>query len=265
MSTQVKSHTTGRPNFQGISVIPSGRFPSSRLVPVGSRIAGISAESKAFFNRVLTSWWRESLPELNLQLKPCKPNSSTREPHLQECSAQMGEPRRRPTAILKDSLSSKFPVEAIGRAFSQAPDSEEETAKSRALFWLVEADSMRFFATKSRSGLSHAFCFFWSLSERERLVECCHSSNPSVKYVSVIGMPERERINFINCFAQANDDRKQGSAKDRTDLVPKPPMSTGKEACFHVTWSMILLHTFSREILKISSISSRIDERCQVG
>ena len=46
----------------------------------------------------------------------------------------MGTPRRRPRAILKDSLSSLVPKEGTGRAPSHAPDSEEETDVDEPLF-----------------------------------------------------------------------------------------------------------------------------------
>ena len=45
--TQVTSQTKHFPCFQGISVAPPGRFPSSRHIPAGSRCEGTPAALKA--------------------------------------------------------------------------------------------------------------------------------------------------------------------------------------------------------------------------
>ena len=52
-STQVTSQTNCLLSSQGARVIPSGRFPSDRFRPFGSRIEGTLMELSACFNRVL--------------------------------------------------------------------------------------------------------------------------------------------------------------------------------------------------------------------
>ena len=56
MSGQVKSHTKGRPLVQGVSVMPSGRFPSFLSNPVGSKIVGVLVLLNA---RAIASFARE--------------------------------------------------------------------------------------------------------------------------------------------------------------------------------------------------------------
>ena len=69
---------------------------------------------------------------------------------------QRGKPRRRPTAILPTSLSSRRPMEATGRALSHAPDSLEATASGRARVLGLREDSKRICCRASIPGASQA-------------------------------------------------------------------------------------------------------------
>jgi len=53
VSVHVKSHTKHFPFFQGARLIPSGRFPSERNTPDGSKREETLAEDRA--------WWMRSL------------------------------------------------------------------------------------------------------------------------------------------------------------------------------------------------------------
>lgn len=47
VSTTVTSQTNMRPEFHAVKVMPSGRLPSLRLRPEGSRVEGIPADVRA--------------------------------------------------------------------------------------------------------------------------------------------------------------------------------------------------------------------------
>ena len=53
VSGHVASHTSTRPQLQGMIDAPSGRLPSERHKPVGSRWAGIPAADKYLWMRLL--------------------------------------------------------------------------------------------------------------------------------------------------------------------------------------------------------------------
>ena len=61
-STQVTSQTNCLPSSQGARVIPSGRFPSVRVRPYGSKIERTLMELSACFTRVLRLWCLEKRP-----------------------------------------------------------------------------------------------------------------------------------------------------------------------------------------------------------
>ena len=69
---------------------------------------------------------------LKWQDSGCNPYSSTLEPHRQRCGEQTRSPRRIETARRKLSLSSRHPIVALGRQFSQAPDSLQVAATKHA-------------------------------------------------------------------------------------------------------------------------------------
>ena len=69
-STQVTSQTNCLPSSQGSRVIPSGRFPSVRVSPFGSRTEGTLMELSACFTRVLRLWCFEKRPALLAQERP---------------------------------------------------------------------------------------------------------------------------------------------------------------------------------------------------
>ena len=72
-------------------------------------------------------------PAVILYLKPCISNSSTWPPHgLHEWGQQRGTPRQRLTAMRTTSSSRWNPNDRKGRAFSQALDSLDWTARSLA-------------------------------------------------------------------------------------------------------------------------------------
>ena len=118
------SHTRHRPSDQGMMETPSGRFPSDRQRPLGSKVAGIFTAERARLTMSLRAECLGSLPWLRRQLKPCKPDSSTRSPQRgQSCGKQREHPRRRPTATRTQSSSKRRPRDEMGGALSHAPDS----------------------------------------------------------------------------------------------------------------------------------------------
>ena len=84
-STQVTSQTSCLPSSQGARVIPSGRFPSDRFRPLGSKTEGTLMELRACFTRTLRLWCLENLPALLVQERPWCPFSSTSLPQRQVC------------------------------------------------------------------------------------------------------------------------------------------------------------------------------------
>ena len=69
VSTQVASQTRDFPWENGTRVRPSGRFPSPRSRPAGSRQEGIPAASKPRLTKSLRSLWRGNRPALRLHDK----------------------------------------------------------------------------------------------------------------------------------------------------------------------------------------------------
>ena len=64
ISGHVASYTRSWPHFQGTIKTPSGRFPSERYRPEGSRRYGTCAATKALYMMSLTAewrWWRPAL------------------------------------------------------------------------------------------------------------------------------------------------------------------------------------------------------------
>ena len=61
-STEVTSQTNCLPSSQGTRVIPSGRFPSPRVRPYGSKFEGTLIELSARSTRVLRLWCLEKRP-----------------------------------------------------------------------------------------------------------------------------------------------------------------------------------------------------------
>eukprot|EP00731_Ephydatia_muelleri_P006234 Em0003g482a len=74
VSRHIASHTRSCPHFQGTIETPSGRFPSERYRPEGSKRNGTCAETKALCMISFTAEWRRWRPALFLQLKPCVAN-----------------------------------------------------------------------------------------------------------------------------------------------------------------------------------------------
>ena len=68
VSLHVKSQTRLFPDFQGKSVMPSGRLPSCRETPGGSRTEGNPAEEKARLRRSLT--WKATATLLAVKAVP---------------------------------------------------------------------------------------------------------------------------------------------------------------------------------------------------
>lgn len=93
----------------------------------------------------------------SLQLRPCRPKTSTVEPQRQVWLIQRWQPRRRPTAIFNESSSSKVPKQADGIAFSQAPDSRVETARRRAASRSLREALRTFDFERSDKDDDHAF------------------------------------------------------------------------------------------------------------
>lgn len=93
----------------------------------------------------------------------------------------------------------------------------------------------------------------------------CQIVEPSLKFVSESVEKEDGRMILMRSCEKQYEDRKHGSASEWILLIPRPPMSTGSEACFQENSSMTVLQIFSSELLKRLSISYKILVRRQAG
>ena len=133
MSGLVASQTRCFPLLQGTTVTPSGRFPSARSRPGGSRREGTFAVASDRCMMLFSAPWRWWRPWLRRQLRPCVARASTSKPQCwQVWGLHKGVPRRNPTATLTVWSSMHRPREEIGRASNHAPDSLAEHASRRA-------------------------------------------------------------------------------------------------------------------------------------
>ena len=73
MLTAVTSHVRGLPAHQGTSVRPSGLFPSRRVRPTGSLVAGMLADEKALKMTSFRAWCLVVLPGACLHTKLWRP------------------------------------------------------------------------------------------------------------------------------------------------------------------------------------------------
>ena len=69
MSVTVTSQVTHLPFFQGISVSPSGRFPSDLRRPDGSLVAGMCAADRPRHTRSLRLWYRARIGHCHLYMR----------------------------------------------------------------------------------------------------------------------------------------------------------------------------------------------------
>jgi len=122
VSGQVKSQIRQRPWDHGMSVAPSGLFPSPRNKPGGSNSTGTSTLRNARAIASFASEWRRWRPALLRQESPWWPSTSTFVPQMHECVRTRGAPRRRPTAIRTSSSLRRRPMAIDGRACSQEPE-----------------------------------------------------------------------------------------------------------------------------------------------
>jgi len=119
---------------------PSGHFPSDRLKPSGSLVHGMPAETIARATKSFRAWCLAGLHGDFLQTKPCSPCASTRAPQWHLCGTQRVKPSRRPTPILTASLSSLYPYDDIGIAWSQSPLCGDEAAKKTSCAGVLKLD-----------------------------------------------------------------------------------------------------------------------------
>ena len=80
------------------SVIPSGRFWSTRSSVLGPFIAGIPALAKALQRTSLRRLWRINLPGPTLQERQWRPRTSTREPQVHWGGSQILKPKTKANA-----------------------------------------------------------------------------------------------------------------------------------------------------------------------
>ena len=158
VSLHVASHTSGFPFLNGKTVMPSGRRPSPRSNPGGSRFEGMPAVTRARLTTSFRAAWRGSLPALYRHDSGWWPSLSTTAPQRHRCGWQMSAPTRSATEMRKLSSSSSVPRVAVGRACSQAPESASFAAKSLArATWSARVTSSSY--TRLQTGSSHALCF----------------------------------------------------------------------------------------------------------
>ena len=87
-STQVESQLKHFPLEKGNTVMPSGRLPSPRSRPMGSRTALKPADDKARFMMLLKAECRGKQPALRRHERGCRPYLSTMAPQRHYCGAQ---------------------------------------------------------------------------------------------------------------------------------------------------------------------------------
>ncbi|KAJ4430183.1 hypothetical protein ANN_22393 [Periplaneta americana] len=110
------SHKSDLPLDHGVKVKPSGRLPSERFMPTGSRMVGKPAEIRALLMMSLIMTCLENRPEFLRQLNPWRPEESTSAPQIHLCGKQILTPSLKAIAILKDVLSIKVPMLEEGKA-----------------------------------------------------------------------------------------------------------------------------------------------------
>jgi len=137
----VTSQTTGLPDCHGISVMPSGRFPSVRLRPAVSFETEKPAEEKALATTSFKTWCLAPVPGACLHTRLRMPHASTCAPQRQRRGAQIFIPSRIPTATLTASSSNFNPHDQTGRANNQSPCTVASCgcSKSSPLIWNDEA------------------------------------------------------------------------------------------------------------------------------
>ena len=91
--TQVQSQMRHFPLEKGNTVMPSGRLPSPRSRPTGSRTALKTADDKAHLMMSFKAECRGKRPALKGQERGCRPYLSTMAPQWHLCGAQTGRPR----------------------------------------------------------------------------------------------------------------------------------------------------------------------------
>src|SRR6218665_2472457 len=117
-STTVASQIRARPLSHGISVRPSGLFPSALLRPGGYLTAGIPARIKPRQIKSLRLACLTTLPGPREQQSPWAPLALTIDPHRHSWGSQMFTLSLRPTATLTASSSSLRPQVVIGKSQS---------------------------------------------------------------------------------------------------------------------------------------------------
>ena len=120
VSVTVTSQVTHLPFFHGISVRPSGLFPSNLNRPVGSLTEGTLAFPSARQTKSFKLWWQADRPVPPLHESPWSPLASVTTPHGHWCGLQMLAPSRRPTAMCIVLSSKRSPHAESGNAFNQS-------------------------------------------------------------------------------------------------------------------------------------------------
>ena len=87
-STQVQSQMRHFPLENGNTVMPSGRLPSTRSMPTGSRTALKPADDKACLMMLFKAECSAKRPALKRQERGCRPYLSTMAPQRHLCEAQ---------------------------------------------------------------------------------------------------------------------------------------------------------------------------------
>ena len=93
-STQEESITRHFHLEKGNTVMPTGRLPSPRSRPTGSRTALKPADDKARLMMSFKAECRGKRPAMRRHKRGCRPYLSTMAPQRHLCGAQTGWPRR---------------------------------------------------------------------------------------------------------------------------------------------------------------------------
>ena len=111
----------------GTSEAPSSLLPSDIEIPEGSSWQGIFVDSKDLQTTSLRDAWQGWQPLLKWQLRPWTPYAEISAPQPEHLWGwHKGIPRREQTATRTSSSLRRKPLAAMGKALSEAPDTEHD-------------------------------------------------------------------------------------------------------------------------------------------
>src|SRR5882757_4804940 len=209
-------------------VAPSGLLAAPKGRPPGSNKAGTPADLKAIARILLMEACLDALSALRWQDMPWKPSGATRTPQEQVCEDTTGHSTRKPTATLNSSSPKRSPREGDGRAPSQQP----EPGAAAASIETLPAPSVPLRREPNcalQTGSSKPFCAT-GIGLGAIVSSPETNQDASVSAITDGNGPRRPGcIKASTSGKEAIEDAKNaGTAKEDTDLTPKPPHRTGR-------------------------------------